>query len=119
MFDLGNGCFNLFKDSINVGSGILVDGLYKFTLSPSLSETHLTLHHDRGTVHHVMKKNSSFLWHQKLGHISRDRLRRLVKDSVLPDLDFTDYESCVDCIKGKETKPHKRKEPLEVLSFLR
>jgi hypothetical protein len=43
-----------------------------------------------------------------LGHISRERLERLVKDGILPNLDFTDLSVCVDCIKGKQTKHTKK-----------
>ncbi|KAD7117391.1 hypothetical protein E3N88_04659 [Mikania micrantha] len=35
------------------------------------------------------------------GHIPRDRLSRLVKDEVLPHVDFTDFGTCVKCLKGK------------------
>ncbi|KAD5802269.1 hypothetical protein E3N88_13629 [Mikania micrantha] len=38
---------------------------------------------------------------QVFGHISRDRLSRLVKDEVLPSLDFTNFGTCVKCLKGK------------------
>jgi hypothetical protein len=48
------------------------------------------------------------LWHKRLGHISRERLLRLVKDGILLNLDFFDLGMCVDCIKGKQIK-HTRK----------
>ena len=48
------------------------------------------------------------LWHQRLGHISIDRIKRLVKDRVLSTLDYTDFKACVDCIKGKQTKKSKK-----------
>ncbi|KAJ9535138.1 hypothetical protein OSB04_un001784, partial [Centaurea solstitialis] len=63
------------------------------------------MHHKVGTIN---KENSSFVWHKKLGHISQEKLRRLVKEGVLSNLDFTDYKSCVDCIKGKTTKHTKK-----------
>ncbi|RVX00946.1 Retrovirus-related Pol polyprotein from transposon TNT 1-94 [Vitis vinifera] len=44
----------------------------------------------------------------RLGHISIDRIKRLVNDGVLSTLDFTDFETCVDCIKGKQTNKSKR-----------
>ena len=47
---------------------------------------------------------SSMLWHRRLGHISKTRLQRLVKENILPDLNFTDLHVCVDCCKGKLTK---------------
>ncbi|KAL6316403.1 hypothetical protein AAG906_018106 [Vitis piasezkii] len=48
-----------------------------------------------------MNLSSSMLWHKRLGHISRQRLERLVKDGVLSNLDFSDFETCVVCLKGK------------------
>ena len=36
-----------------------------------------------------------------LGHISKQRMERLTKDEILPDLDFLDFSTSVDCIKGK------------------
>ncbi|RVW32450.1 Retrovirus-related Pol polyprotein from transposon TNT 1-94 [Vitis vinifera] len=50
-----------------------------------------------------MNLSSSMLWHKCLGHISRQRLERLVKDGVLSNLDFSDFETCVVCLKGKMT----------------
>jgi hypothetical protein len=28
-------------------------------------------------------------------------IERLVKESILPSLEFSDFEQCIDCIKGK------------------
>ena len=43
-----------------------------------------------------------------MGHLSRERLERLVKDEILSNLDFTDFGMCVDYIKGKQTKHTKK-----------
>jgi transposase InsO family protein len=43
-----------------------------------------------------------------LGHISRERLERLVKNRILSNRDFTNLGVCVDCIKGKQTKYTKK-----------
>ena len=48
-----------------------------------------------------LNEKSSSLWHKPLGHISRQRMERLIKDEILPDLDFLDFDTCVDCIKSK------------------
>jgi len=48
------------------------------------------------------------LWHHRLGHISIERIKRLVKDRVLNTLDFTDFKTCVDCIKGKQANMSKK-----------
>ncbi|KAF8405032.1 hypothetical protein HHK36_009928 [Tetracentron sinense] len=44
------------------------------------------------------------LWHRRLGHLSKKRLESLVKSEVLEPLDFSDFETYIDCIKGKMTK---------------
>jgi len=51
---------------------------------------------------------SAFLWHKHLGHISKEMMERLLKNEILPSLDFTDMNVCVDCIKGKQTKHTKK-----------
>ena len=43
------------------------------------------------------------LWHKRLGHISRKRMERLIKENILHSLDFSDFDNCIDCIKGKLT----------------
>ena len=103
-----NKSFSLFKNTSFVGSGIFCDRLYKFKLNDQFTKTFLTLHHNVGTKRSLINENSSNLWHKRLGHISRERLERLVKDGILPNLDFTDLGMCVDCIKGKQAKHTKK-----------
>jgi hypothetical protein len=47
-------------------------------------------------------------WHHHLGHISRGRIEHLVKESILPPLEFSDFEQCMDCVKGKYVKQIKK-----------
>jgi hypothetical protein len=44
----------------------------------------------------------------RLGHISRGMIERLVKESILPPLEFSDFEQCIDCIKDKYVKQIKK-----------
>jgi hypothetical protein len=37
------------------------------------------------------------LWHCRLGHISRGRIENLVENDILPPLEFSDIEQCIDC----------------------
>jgi len=41
-------------------------------------------------------------------YISIERIKWLVNDEVLNTLDFADFETFVDCIKGKQTKKSKK-----------
>jgi hypothetical protein len=48
------------------------------------------------------------LWHYRLGHISRGRIERLIKDDILIPLDFSNSDYCIDCIKGRYAKQVKK-----------
>ena len=52
--------------------------------------------------------DSSKLWHCRLGHILRGRIERLVKNDILPPLEFLGIDQCIDCIKGKYVKHIKK-----------
>ncbi|RVW59023.1 Retrovirus-related Pol polyprotein from transposon TNT 1-94 [Vitis vinifera] len=102
-FNFGCRKVDIFSDSVLNGNGVLFGNLYS-----------LSLHHgplgDSSSVNSVvgckrarMNLGSSMLWHKRLGHISRQRLERLVRDDVLSNLDFSDFKTCVVCLNGKMT----------------
>ena len=101
-FNFGNGCFSLFKHNHLIGTSVLCDGLYILKLDGLYAETILTLHYNVGTKRGLVDERFVFLWHKCLGHISRERMEILIKNEILPDLDFTDLNICVDCIKGNK-----------------
>ena len=43
------------------------------------------------------------LWQRRLGHISNERIQRLVSEGILDPLDLSDFRVCIECIKGKQT----------------
>ena len=43
-----------------------------------------------------------------MGHISIERMKKLVNERVLSTLDFSDFETCVHCIKGNQTNKSKK-----------
>ena len=105
----GSGKLSIFYDSIKVGSGILCDGLYRINLDLEFAKTLMTLQSNVGLKCSFDNEISSILWHRRLGHISKERIERLVKDNILEHLDFIDFDVCIDCIKGKQTKHYKKK----------
>ena len=40
--------------------------------------------------------------------IDSDTIKRLISDGVFEALDFTDFDICVDCIKGKQNNMTKK-----------
>lgn len=94
------GCHCLFGDckfslSLNsniIGSGSLssLDNLYMLDTIASFNETlHVATH---GLKRKLTDENSASLWHKRLGHISKQRIERLVSDGILSSLDFTNLD---------------------------
>ena len=105
-FTFQDNVFNLFYKSNHIGTGILADGLYRISLQNEATNNSLHVH--IGTKRCNINEDSSMLWHRRLVDISIDRIKRLVKDGVLSTLDYTDLETYVDCIKGKQTNKSKK-----------
>ena len=60
-----------------------------------------------GTKCKLTEENSTMLWHKRLGHISKQRIERLVLDEILDSLDLIDFKFCIECIKRKQTNVRK------------
>jgi len=73
-FNFGNGCFSLYKCTCLIGFGTLYKGLYKLNLDNLYVETIMTLHHKVGTKHSLVNECFAFLWHKRLGHISKEKM---------------------------------------------
>ena len=98
--NFGHSKVKLSLNSTNIGYGVLINGLYKLSL---VMNGEYILHTDKATSKRSrIQKRSSMLWHKRLGHISRERVERLIKIAILPSL--KDMEICVDCIRGKISK---------------
>ena len=98
----GNFGVNLSTNSTNIGYGVLIDGLYQLSL---VVNGEYIFHTDKATSKRSRIQERSFmLWHKRLGHISRERVERLIKNDILPFFDFEDMEICVDCIRRKLSK---------------
>ena len=55
----------------------------------------------------LIKEKSFSLWHECLAHISKERIDKLVKNQILPQLIPNNFKICMSCIKGKLTQTRK------------
>ncbi|RVW94847.1 Retrovirus-related Pol polyprotein from transposon TNT 1-94 [Vitis vinifera] len=109
---VGNGnkaavkAIGLFRLQLDSGCS-LTDKLYKLNIKTTNGNE--TLHSSNyGIKRKLMNENSSMLWHKRLGHISNQRIQRLVSEGILDPLDFSDFQVCIECIKGKQTNMRKK-----------
>ena len=74
-FSFGNSKFSISLNSNVIGTSSLLDTVASF------NETLYTSIH--GTKRKLIDKDSVMLWHKQLGHISKQRIQRLVLDEIL------------------------------------
>ncbi|KAD2806280.1 hypothetical protein E3N88_39657 [Mikania micrantha] len=48
--------------------------------------------------------NDTFLWHCRLGHISKSRIKRLQSEGILESTGHDSFDDCESCLAGKLTK---------------
>ena len=90
----------LYRDSLLIGNGTLCGNLYRLELYSLLSIS-LAINIISQTKRLSLNEKSSILWHKRLSHIFSQRMERLIMDEILPDVDFLDFDTYVDCIKVK------------------
>ena len=81
--------------------------MYKLELHDDFEKS-ISANYIIGNKRALTNENSAYLWHMRLGHISKERIQSLVKCDILPSLNFNDFDVCIDCLKGKMTKHQKK-----------
>ncbi|VVA38580.1 Hypothetical predicted protein, partial [Prunus dulcis] len=96
--------FSILRNKISVGNGTLVNGMYQLNVQASDQIMNIA-----STSKIQNKTQSSQLWHKRLCHISKERIKSLCKEHVSPPLDLTELdEVCINCVKGKLTNTRKK-----------
>lgn len=91
----GNNMFKLSFNSNIFGTNSLMthDNLYLLDTIATYGES-LNVE-SCGTKRKIDNNNSEALWHKRLGHISKNRVERLVPDGILNSTDLTNFDVCV------------------------
>jgi hypothetical protein len=109
----GDGKCKIFHNKESVGLAFQKENLYLLSLRENVNSVSDMNENVSSSLNENIKRKrthdaSSKLWHCHLGHISRGRIERLVKNDILPPLEFSDLEQCRECIKGKYAKKNKK-----------
>ena len=87
-FTFVNKRVDVIYDCKVIGNCVLSDGLYRLSL---LSTSSYNVENSVAK-RPLTKERSSLLWHKRLGHISKERVERLISSGILPCLDSDDLE---------------------------
>jgi len=124
-YHFGDGKCEIHFNKEWVGLAFRQDKLYLLSLSENVNVVSSKNENSSSCGNGTKKRKridaiSSKLWHCRLSHISRGRIERLVQASILPPLEFSDLEQCIDSIKEKYVKNIKKgaKRSAEILEII-
>ncbi|GKA70191.1 retrotransposon protein, putative, ty1-copia subclass, partial [Tanacetum coccineum] len=94
-----NGAISVSKDNICYFNAFPRDGIFKIDMHNHISnERSIYTCSNRKTKH---KLDFTFLWHCRLGHINKKRIKKLQHDELLESIDDESFDVCVSCISRK------------------
>ena len=98
---------SISKNGVHICLAKLEDNLY--VLRPN--EAKVILNHEMFKIANtknrrqwISSNNNNYLWHLRLGHINLDRIRKLIKNELLNELEDDSLPPCEYCLEGNMTK---------------
>nr|GEW70822.1 retrovirus-related Pol polyprotein from transposon TNT 1-94 [Tanacetum cinerariifolium] len=94
--------------------------------APSITRGVVSVHRlvENGFVHTKRVKHnldSTYLWHCRLAHISKKRIKKLQQEGLLKSTDDESFDQCVSCLSGKMTRksfPHRPERATDLLGII-
>ncbi|GJR28707.1 retrotransposon protein, putative, ty1-copia subclass [Tanacetum coccineum] len=94
--------------------------------APSITRGVVSVHHlveNRFVYTKRAKHNldSTYLWHCRLAHINKKRIKQLQQDGLLKSMDDESFDKCESCLSGKMTKkpfPHSNERAKDLLRII-
>ncbi|GJV78507.1 retrotransposon protein, putative, ty1-copia subclass [Tanacetum coccineum] len=74
--------------------------------------------HNKRVKHNL---DSTYLWHCRLAHINKKRIKQLQQDGLLKSTDDESFDKCESCLSGKMTKkpfPHSNERAKDLLGII-
>nr|GEU52340.1 hypothetical protein [Tanacetum cinerariifolium] len=92
----------VFRNNMVYFSVVLRDGIFEIDLSDSY--TNVSSMYALSNKKANSNLDSALLWHCRLGHISKKRIKKLQHDRLLNSTDLRAFEKYVACMSGKIAK---------------
>ncbi|GJX58831.1 retrotransposon protein, putative, ty1-copia subclass [Tanacetum coccineum] len=107
-----NGFVQCFTDC---GISVSKNGVLYFNVVPRNGIYEIDMHDlvpNVNSIYNVSNKrvkhnlDSTYLWHCRLAHINKKRIKQLQQDGLLKSTDDESFDKCESCLSGKMTKKH-------------
>ncbi|GJS53857.1 putative RNA-directed DNA polymerase [Tanacetum coccineum] len=122
-----NGFVQCFTD---YGISVSKNGVLYFNVVPRNGIYEIDMHDlvpNVNSIYNVSNKrvkhnlDSTYLWHCRLAHINKKRIKQLQQDGLLKSTDDESFDQCESCLSGKMTKkpfPHSNERAKDLLGII-
>ncbi|GJY69844.1 putative RNA-directed DNA polymerase [Tanacetum coccineum] len=122
-----NGFVQCFTD---YGISVSKNGVLYFNVVPRNGIYEIDMHDlvpNVNSIYNVSNKrvkhnlDSTYLWHCRLAHINKKRIKQLQQDGLLKSTDDESFDKCESCLSGKMTKkpfPHSNERAKDLLGII-
>ncbi|GKC04319.1 retrotransposon protein, putative, ty1-copia subclass [Tanacetum coccineum] len=122
-----NGFVQCFTDC---GISVSKNGVLYFNVVPRNGIYEIDMHDlvpNVNSIYNVSNKrvkhnlDSTYLWHCRLAHINKKRIKQLQQDGLLKSTDDESFDKCESCLSGKMTKkpfPHSNERAKDLLGII-
>ncbi|GJQ93236.1 retrotransposon protein, putative, ty1-copia subclass [Tanacetum coccineum] len=122
-----NGFVQCFTD---FGISVSKNNVHYFNAIPSNGIYEIDMHDlvpNNNSIYNVSTKrakrnlDSTYLWHCRLAHISKKRIKKLQQEGLLRSTDDESFDQCVSCLSGKMTRksfPHHPERATDLLGII-
>ncbi|GJU12417.1 retrotransposon protein, putative, ty1-copia subclass [Tanacetum coccineum] len=112
--------------------GILVskNNMFYFNVIPCNGIYEIDMHdlvQNDNSIYNVSTKrvkhnlDSTYLWHCRLAHISKKRIKKMQQEGLLKSTDDESFDQCISCLSGKMTRklfPHHPERATDLLGII-
>ena len=100
-FIIRNNKCNIYHDNIFYGYAPRTSGLYVLNVEDTSEKSIDNIESKKIKSNDL---NTTYLWHYRLGHISKKHFSKLHQNRLLNSFDYESFETCESCLLEKMTK---------------
>ncbi|GJX85070.1 retrotransposon protein, putative, ty1-copia subclass [Tanacetum coccineum] len=117
-------CFTNYGISVSKNivlyfNAIARNGIYEIDMHDLVPNVNSIYNVSNKRVKHNL--DSTYLWHCRLAHINKKRIKQLQQDGLLKSTDDESFDKCESCLSGKMTKkpfPHSNERAKDLLGII-
>ncbi|GJX85343.1 putative RNA-directed DNA polymerase [Tanacetum coccineum] len=110
---------SISKNGVHYFDAIACNGIYEIDMHDLVPNVNSIYNVSNKRVKHNL--DSTYLWHCRLAHINKKRIKQLQQDGLLKSTDDESFDKCESCLSGKMTKkpfPHSNERAKDLLGII-